>query len=130
MIWRLLAFTKQLDDSNINCLLQTSKLYRKLGFVESAHSTLIDASQYNSFQIKIEFARWLCSNKSTQQAYLFLQQELEKELIIDNFDEKLNVAKGRLLLTEWLMESSANSTERIIDQFKDITKQYQELYLI
>ncbi|KAI9105925.1 hypothetical protein DFS34DRAFT_36356 [Phlyctochytrium arcticum] len=144
---RILLSTKSVKDIDISTgtvqnqlgklWLQSAKISRKAGHIQTAYSALLHASKFKAPEVQLERARWLWTQKETHKAMFELRsairtidQTIPGDVAKNTTDTRDDVvftrAKARLLLTRWMEETSTATVMVMLHEYQDVNKDVPE----
>ncbi|XP_077988664.1 serine/threonine-protein kinase ATR-like [Glandiceps talaboti] len=120
------------------CWLQSARVARKAGHIQTAYSSLLNASAYSMPEYCLEKAKWLWSKGDLHQALISLQKGVE-EYFDDNtrrrlqadtsetaMSEKLIHAKALLLIGRFMEATAKSESNAVMRQYKDVISVHNE----
>lgn len=119
-----------------NCWLQSARMARKCGLIQTAHSLLMCAADYKLQDFCIEKAKWMWDKGDCDQARLYLEKTVER-LYPDrarfktpgsevNVADRLACAKALLQLSRYNEETCSCESNTIVKQFKEVKDVHKE----
>eukprot|EP00058_Branchiostoma_floridae_P009059 XP_002594547.1 hypothetical protein BRAFLDRAFT_104468 [Branchiostoma floridae] len=119
-----------------HCWLQSAKIARKAGHLQTAYSSLLNASTYSLPELLVEKAKWLWHQNDQHQALITLQKGVAEHFSDTAYmncgsSEAANAKKHThakaLLLVGRLMEDTAMyDSNQVMKQYKSVVEVYQE----
>nr|CAB3224707.1 serine/threonine-protein kinase atr [Phallusia mammillata] len=102
--------------------LQSAKLSRKSGHLQTAYSALLSAQQFALPQYCIEHAKWLWQKGESHQALLSLQRGVSEHFAsaTSSDEERTTRAKAMLLVAKLMEESSSFDSNTVLKQYKEV----------
>ncbi|XP_038072304.1 serine/threonine-protein kinase ATR-like [Patiria miniata] len=118
------------------CWLKSAKVARKADHLETAYSSLLNASSFNLPDLCIEEAKWLWSKGEGHQALITLQKGVADHFseeararrgsLQDDPTEKLTHAKALLLVGRFMEDTAKFESNSVMKQYKDVLEVYPE----
>ncbi|XP_033634079.1 serine/threonine-protein kinase ATR-like [Asterias rubens] len=112
------------------CWLKSAKVARKAGHLQTAYSSILNASFFNLPELCIEKAKWLWSKGEGHQALITLQKGVADHFSVgarsrrdssqDVQAEKLSHAKALLLVGRFMEETAKFESNSVMKQYKDV----------
>ncbi|XP_070572431.1 serine/threonine-protein kinase ATR-like isoform X2 [Ptychodera flava] len=120
------------------CWLQSARVARKAGHIQTAYSSLLNASAYAMPEYCLEKAKWLWSKGDLHQALISLQkgvedyfpEEMKARLASDTVEvaetERLIFAKALLLIGRFMEATAKSESNAVMRQYKDVITIHKE----
>ncbi|RKP36998.1 hypothetical protein BJ085DRAFT_14939 [Dimargaris cristalligena] len=142
VITRIVRNRTSVSEEYARMWLLTAKNARKDGYLQTAFSALLSASEVDENQVSIERAKWYWASQQSRLAFRELQQAIERHTqhltlppkspttnpgqpegtTPDSAADKFIIAKSNLLLAKWLVATSGSSSSTIIAKFDEIVR--------
>ncbi|KAJ3040430.1 serine/threonine-protein kinase M1 [Rhizophlyctis rosea] len=111
--------------------LQTAKTARKAGYPQPAYSAILHAAGLKTLQWHRERGKWLWDQGQTHKAMVELRRVTESNgenqaAASQSRNQSISIVKTKLLLTRWMEETNAISSNSITNAYTALTKELSE----
>ncbi|XP_035661643.1 serine/threonine-protein kinase ATR-like [Branchiostoma floridae] len=119
-----------------HCWLQSAKIARKAGHLQTAYSSLLNASTYSLPELLVEKAKWLWHQNDQHQALITLQKGVAEHFSDTAYmncgsseaasAKKHTHAKALLLVGRLMEDTAMYDSNQVMKQYKSVVEVYQE----